>query len=54
MGLGASLRFLSAFPLEQELLYPPLTYFKPKGDPLCFQYHKTEFTIVDVRPTFPS
>ena len=29
MDRGASLRYLSAFPLEAEILYPPLTYLKP-------------------------
>ena len=54
MSQGASLSFLSAFPREQEALYPPLTFFKPKGAPLHFVYQGTEFTIVNVRPSFPS
>ena len=54
MSQGASLSFLSAFPLEQEALYPPLTFFKPEGAPLTFSYHNTEFTIVTVRASFPS
>ena len=29
MGRGASLRFVSAFPDEDECLFPPLTYLKP-------------------------
>ena len=31
MERGADLAFLSAFPLEAELLYPPLTYLRPTG-----------------------
>ena len=54
MHQGPDLRFLSVFPHEQEALYPPLTYFKPHGTPKRIVYNGTEFTIVDVKPTFPS
>ena len=33
MGRGASLRFVSAFPGEEECLFPPLTYLKPTSKP---------------------
>ena len=35
---GVSVQFLSAFPEEEERLYPPLTYLKPTG--------KTERVII--------
>ena len=54
MHQGPDLRFLSVFPHEQEALYPPLTYFKPCGKTERIVYSGTEFTIVDVRPTFPT
>ena len=31
MTMGAELQWLSAFPNEKEILYPPLTYLKPTG-----------------------
>jgi len=31
MAYGADLRWVSAFPGEAEVLYPPLTYLKPTG-----------------------
>ena len=31
MGRGASIQFLSAFPNESEVLFPPLTYLKSTG-----------------------
>ena len=55
MQRGPDLKFLSAFPHEQEALYPPLTFFKPiaGAEPEHLTYGGTEFTIVDVRPNFP-
>ena len=32
MSMGADVGWLSAFPGEAEILYPPLTYLKPTGD----------------------
>jgi len=55
MDRGAELTYLSAFPGESEVLYPPLTYLRPTG--------KTEevvtatgatFKVVEVVPKFPS
>ena len=54
MGQAPDLKWLSAFPHENEALYPPLTFFNPIGKPEQIHYDGTEFTIVDVRPTFPS
>ena len=31
MTMGADVQWLSAFPGEAEILYPPLTYLKPTG-----------------------
>ena len=31
MEMGADVQWLSAFPGESEILYPPLTYLKPTG-----------------------
>jgi hypothetical protein len=51
MQRGADLHFLSAFPAESELLYPPLTYLKPTGrivrDVLAA---RCKFTVVEVEP----
>jgi hypothetical protein len=54
MSQGPDLKWLSAFPHENEALYPPLTFFKPVGKPERLEYDGSEFTIVDVKPTFPS
>ena len=54
MVMGAQVKWLSAFPAEAEVLYPPLTYLNPTGrteeipvkrgsDELCF-------TVVEVKP----
>jgi hypothetical protein len=55
MVIGADVQWLSAFPEEAEVLYPPLTYLSTTGrtekivvkrgaDELCF-------TVVEVEPT---
>jgi hypothetical protein len=54
MAAGPNLKWLSAFPHENEALYPPLTFFKPVRKPVHLIYDGSEFTIVDVKPTFPS
>jgi hypothetical protein len=54
MNQGPDLKWLSCFPHESEALYPPLTFFKPVGEPERLMYDGSEFTIVDVKPTFPS
>ena len=58
LSLGADIGWLSAFPNESEILYPPLTYLKPtgriekvnlelNGQPICF-------TVVEIAaPTLP-
>ena len=53
--LGADLRWLSAFPSEAEVLYPPLTYLKPTGRHetvyVVRDDHRVCFTIIELRPT---
>ena len=51
---GGNLEFLSAFPHEVEVLYPPLTYFGPKASYTPFKWEDgVEYTIIDVTPHFP-
>mmetsp|Transcript_9652 Transcript_9652/g.29898 ORF Transcript_9652/g.29898 Transcript_9652/m.29898 type:complete len:201 (+) Transcript_9652:702-1304(+) len=53
MQYGAELRWLSAFPEEEEVLYPPLTYLQPTGRTQTLQLDGSEFKIVEVKPTLP-
>ena len=48
--LGADLRFISAFPNENEVLYPPLTYLRPLGPAAEVRVGDTTFTVVEVQP----
>jgi hypothetical protein len=48
---GADLQWVSAFPAEAEILYPPLTYLQPTGRTQVIQVHKCLFTVVEVNPT---
>jgi hypothetical protein len=48
---GADLQWLSAFPAEEEILYPPLTYLQPTGRTQIIQLEKYRFTILEVSPT---
>jgi len=69
MDSGCDISFLSAFPEEQEFLYPPGTYLSLKDGsmrkhervPITRQtsrsellQHEAEVTIVDVEPAFPA
>jgi hypothetical protein len=58
---GADIAFLSCFPAESEVLFPPLTYLGPMREedengveqpkaPLVVRVGATTFTIVDVQP----
>ena len=51
---GAELSFLSAFPGEQEVLYPPLTYMRPTGKVSTHRLGRGDVRIVEVVPHFPS
>ena len=52
---GASLRYLSAFPQEEEILYPPLTYLQPTGPPVEVRVElddgtRVTYTVLNVVP----
>jgi hypothetical protein len=48
---GADLQWLSAFPSEAEVLYPPLTFLQPTGRMQEIEVEAHRFTVVEVRPT---
>ena len=52
MSHGADISFLSVYPGEKEVLYPPLTYLRP-----IRMYKKmiggNVYTVVEVEPVFP-
>ena len=50
MQLGADLGFVSAFPDENEVLYPPLTYLQSVSPPAEVRVGDVTFTIVEVEP----
>ena len=49
---GADLMWISAFPVESECLFPPLTHLAPTGR--CQEVHAEgiTFTVVQVKPSF--
>jgi hypothetical protein len=49
---GADLTFLSAFPAEAEILFPPLTFLRPTGKTLTVEFPGAgiKFTVVEVEP----
>ena len=51
MQRGADIQFLSAFPAEAEVLYPPLTYLQPTGKMQEVTVGGMRFTVVEVEPT---
>ena len=52
MGRGADISFLSAFPAEKEILFPPLTYLQVLNQtPVVFREGGFSFTIVDLEPS---
>eukprot|EP00966_Prymnesium_polylepis_P283323 6546427-Prymnesium_polylepis.2 len=62
MERGASLRWVSAFPDEDECLFPPLTYLQPTGrrETVNVSQHgargkeTVEFDVIEVTPHFAS
>jgi hypothetical protein len=52
MQRGASIQFLSAFPDEEEVLYPPLTFLKPTGKTLSVIFKGRMYMVVEVAPQF--
>jgi len=51
---GVNLKYLSCFATEEEYLYPPLTLLEPRGQPETFPYLGAVYTILKVKPSFPS
>jgi len=49
---GADLSFLSAFPGEREVLYPPLTHLAPTRTQRVTTDDGGVFTVIEARPTF--
>ena len=43
-------RYLSAFPAEAEILFPPLTYLRPTGRKLELAYQGVAYTVLEVEP----
>ena len=52
MQRGASIQFLSAFPAEEEVLYPQLTFLKPTGKTFSMSFKGRMFVVVEVVPQF--
>jgi hypothetical protein len=46
---GADLRWVSAFPAESEVLFPPLTYMQSTGKTQVVELDGCHFTFVEVR-----
>ena len=52
MSHGAGISFLSVYPGEKEVLYPPLTYLRPVRI-TQETIGTTVYTVVEVEPVFP-
>jgi len=50
MDCGPDISFLSAFPAEQEFLFPPLTYLAPIGESKTYRVDDAIFTVIYVKP----
>ncbi|KAL3923801.1 MAG: hypothetical protein SGPRY_004112, partial [Prymnesium sp.] len=50
---GADLQWLSAFPSEAEVVYPPLTYLQPTGKVQVVKVDHLTFTVCEVIPNIP-
>eukprot|EP00965_Chrysotila_dentata_P105427 3481940-Pleurochrysis_carterae.AAC.3 len=50
---GADLDYLSAFPGEREILFPPLTYLSPTGRTMSLVKNNIHFEVVEVVPIMP-
>ena len=51
MERGADIGFLSAFPAEKEVLYPPLTFMRPTGSKQEIMVGDATVTIMEVVPS---
>ena len=54
MSRGASIEFLSAFPGEAEVLFPPLSYLNPSGKQATLRVGARSVRVVEVVPHFGS
>jgi hypothetical protein len=57
MSLGAELQWISAFPDEAEVLFPPLTFLQPTGridhvETVDLNGYPVSFTVIEVNPSF--
>ena len=50
---GADVSFLSAFPGEKEILFPPLTYLRTLGKAQEMKVRGIRFHVVDIEPIIP-
>lgn len=50
---GAELQWLSAFPGEAEVCFPPLTYLQPTGRKQMVRIEGNQFTVCEVVPHIP-
>ena len=50
MDRGADLQYLSAFPAEAEVLFPPLTFLRPTGVTTHKKFGLASFTVIEVEP----
>lgn len=53
MQRGADLSFLSAFPAEKEVLFPPRVYLCPTKRRQTIEVNGFRFCIIEVTPTYP-
>ena len=51
---GASLQWVSAFPREAEVLFPPLTYVQPTDKRQTLLVGACNFTVIEVVPNLSS
>ena len=50
MTRGPDISFLSAFPGEDEFLFPPLTYLSPTGETQTLEVDDAVYHVIDVKP----
>ena len=48
---GPLISFLSAFPAEEEYLFPQLTYLQPIGEPQELRVDDAHYTVLELEPT---